>query len=37
VFRCVARVFYFEVCLEDKENLIRFCDDVVSVRVSNGG
>jgi len=37
VFRCVAGAFFFEVGLEDIEDLVGFCSDFICDRVSDGG
>jgi hypothetical protein len=37
VFRGIAGVFFLEVGLEDREDVVGFSGDFVCVRVSNGG
>jgi hypothetical protein len=37
MFWYVAGVFFFEVCLEDVEDLVGFCSDFVCVWISDGG
>ncbi len=37
VFRCVASVLFFKVCLKDVEDFVRFVNNLLGCSVSNGG